>query len=110
MVELMKAKTVRAIASALFFTAIVALMLDGAFDFEDDQAYNYSLSTTRGHGLSRRACDEIYVVREGETLHSISAKCDDPFILENNPHIHDPDDAFPGLVIQITPHYSSVIE
>ncbi|KAL9996202.1 putative LysM domain-containing protein [Helianthus debilis subsp. tardiflorus] len=105
MVELMKAKTVIAIANALFFTAIVALMLTGAF--EDDQAYNYSLSTTGGHGLSRRACNEIYVVGEGETLHSISAKCDDPIILENNPHIHDPDDAFPGLVIQITPHSSS---
>ncbi|KAJ0856151.1 hypothetical protein HanRHA438_Chr14g0681101 [Helianthus annuus] len=80
MVELMEAKTVRAIASALFFTAIVALMFTGAF--EDDQAYNYSLSTTGGHGLSRRACDEIYVVGEGETLHSISAKCDDPLYLK----------------------------
>ncbi|XWS45998.1 hypothetical protein CRYUN_Cryun14cG0027200 [Craigia yunnanensis] len=50
-----------------------------------------------------RACDEIYVVGEGETLHSISDKCDDPFIVEQNPHIHDPDDVFPGLVIKITP-------
>ncbi|CAI8607323.1 unnamed protein product [Vicia faba] len=51
----------------------------------------------------RPYCDEIYVVGEGETLHTISDKCDDPFIVENNPHIHDPDDVFPGLVIQITP-------
>lgn len=50
----------------------------------------------------RRPCDEIYVVREGETLHSISDKCGDPFIVEQNPHIHDPDDVFPGLVIKIT--------
>ncbi|XP_058759790.1 uncharacterized protein LOC131633091 [Vicia villosa] len=51
----------------------------------------------------RPYCDEIYVVGEGETLHTISDKCDDPFIVENNPHIHDPDDVFPGLVIKITP-------
>ncbi|XP_073016616.1 uncharacterized protein [Primulina eburnea] len=52
---------------------------------------------------SERPCDEIYIVREGETLHSISEKCDDPYIVEENPHIHDPDDVFPGLVIKITP-------
>ncbi|KAE8681487.1 putative Pentatricopeptide repeat-containing protein [Hibiscus syriacus] len=51
--------------------------------------------------LSRRPCDEIYVVGEGETLHTISDKCDDPFIVERNPHINDPDDVFPGLVIHI---------
>ncbi|CAN4109519.1 unnamed protein product [Withania somnifera] len=51
----------------------------------------------------KMACDEIYVVKEGETLHTISEKCDDPFIVEENPHIHDPDDVFPGLVIKITP-------
>ncbi|XVE77045.1 hypothetical protein DITRI_Ditri13aG0030500 [Diplodiscus trichospermus] len=56
----------------------------------------------KGSGLLERACDEIYVVGEGETLHSISDKCDDPFIVEQNPHIHDPDDVFPGLVIRIT--------
>ncbi|KZV48949.1 hypothetical protein F511_09545 [Dorcoceras hygrometricum] len=53
--------------------------------------------------VERRPCDEIYVVREGETLHSISDKCDDPYIVEENPHIHDPDDVFPGLLIKITP-------
>ncbi|CAA0837865.1 peptidoglycan-binding LysM domain-containing protein [Striga hermonthica] len=53
---------------------------------------------------SERPCDEIYVVREGETLHTISEKCGDPFIVEENPHIHDPDDVFPGLVIKITPN------
>lgn len=51
--------------------------------------------------LNRRPCDEIYVVGEGETLHTISDKCGDPFIVERNPHIHDPDDVFPGLVIKI---------
>ncbi|KAF5731121.1 peptidoglycan-binding LysM domain-containing family protein [Tripterygium wilfordii] len=57
----------------------------------------------RGNRLFDRPCDEIYVVGEGETLHSISNKCGDPFIVERNPHIHDPDDVFPGLVIKITP-------
>ena len=57
----------------------------------------------RGAALSARPCEEIYVVAEGETLHSISDKCGDPFILELNPHVHDPDDVFPGLVIRITP-------
>lgn len=52
----------------------------------------------------KMACDEIYVVKEGETLHTISEKCGDPFIVEQNPHIHDPDDVFPGLVIKITPY------
>lgn len=53
--------------------------------------------------LATRPCEEIYVVGEGETLHSISARCGDPYILERNPHVHDPDDVFPGLVIRITP-------
>ncbi|CAN0891643.1 hypothetical protein LINGRAHAP2_LOCUS17101 [Linum grandiflorum] len=53
--------------------------------------------------LGDRACEEIYVVGEGETLNTISDKCGDPFIVEENPHIHDPDDVFPGLVIKITP-------
>ncbi|KAJ3706666.1 hypothetical protein LUZ61_010371 [Rhynchospora tenuis] len=56
----------------------------------------------RGSKLGERPCDELYVVTEGETLHSISDKCHDPYILEENPHIHDPDDVFPGLVIKIT--------
>ncbi|KAM2878245.1 hypothetical protein FF1_013867 [Malus domestica] len=48
-------------------------------------------------------CDEIYVVREGETLQTISEKCGDPYIVDENPHIDDSDDVFPGLVIKITP-------
>ncbi|XP_045802440.1 uncharacterized protein LOC123896032 [Trifolium pratense] len=56
------------------------------------------------HFMSNKPyCDEMYVVGEGETLNTISDKCNDPFIVENNPHIHDPDDVFPGLVIKITP-------
>ncbi|WKA07098.1 hypothetical protein VitviT2T_024963 [Vitis vinifera] len=59
--------------------------------------------SVKGHQLLARPCDEIYVVGEGETLHTISDKCGDPYIVEQNPHIHDPDDVFPGLVIKITP-------
>ncbi|GKV37496.1 hypothetical protein SLEP1_g45523 [Rubroshorea leprosula] len=57
----------------------------------------------QGRMAMKKPCEEIYVVREGETLQSISEKCGDPFIVEENPHIHDPDDVFPGLVIKITP-------
>ncbi|XP_059669774.1 uncharacterized protein LOC132315029 [Cornus florida] len=53
--------------------------------------------------MDNKACDEIYVVREGETLQTIGEKCGDPYIVEENPHIHDPDDVFPGLVIKISP-------
>ena len=61
----------------------------------------------RGASLSARwrPCEEMYVVAEGETLHGISDRCGDPYILERNPHVHDPDDVFPGLVLllRITP-------
>ncbi|KAL7158603.1 hypothetical protein ABFS83_02G155200 [Erythranthe nasuta] len=59
--------------------------------------YNYKSNMRR-----RDYCSEIYQVKEGETLHSISDKCDDPYILDNNPHIQQHDDVFPGLVIKIT--------
>ncbi|XP_037428336.1 uncharacterized protein LOC119294202 [Triticum dicoccoides] len=61
--------------------------------------------TVRGASLSARwrPCEEVYVVVEGETLHGISDRCGDPYILERNPHVHDPDDVFPGLVLRITP-------
>ncbi|KAJ4834962.1 hypothetical protein Tsubulata_004110 [Turnera subulata] len=49
------------------------------------------------NSIVSKPCDEMYVVREGETLHTISEKCGDPYIVEENPHIHDPDDVFPGL-------------
>jgi len=51
--------------------------------------------------MMERPCEELYVVGEGDTLHSISEKCGDPFIVERNPHIHDPDDVFPGLLIKL---------
>ncbi|XP_030532452.1 uncharacterized protein LOC115742358 isoform X2 [Rhodamnia argentea] len=60
------------------------------------------------HQDLNRPCDEIYVVREGETLQTIGDKCGDPYIVERNPHIHDPDDVFPGLVIKITPSSKSL--
>ncbi|XP_021621712.1 uncharacterized protein LOC110621734 [Manihot esculenta] len=63
----------------------------------------FGLIGNQKKSILNKACDEIYVVREGETLHSISEKCGDPYIVEANPHIHDPDDVFPGLVIKITP-------
>ncbi|KAJ8641490.1 hypothetical protein MRB53_018184 [Persea americana] len=68
-------------------------------DFDESESNMWYHQKMQGHH-----CDEIYVVEEGETLHTISEKCGDPFIVEENPHIQDPDDVFPGLVIKITPN------
>ncbi|KAL3825785.1 hypothetical protein ACJIZ3_021814 [Penstemon smallii] len=81
---------------------LLALMLLLSCSFESSEARDLTSSSV----FMKRPCDEIYVVREGETLHTISDKCGDPFIVEENPHIHDPDDVFPGLVIKITPFRS----
>ncbi|GFP97067.1 hypothetical protein PHJA_001850800 [Phtheirospermum japonicum] len=70
---------------------------------ESGEGGEFSIDDMESVIPDNRACDEIYIVREGETLHTISEKCGDPFIVEENPHIHDPDDVFPGLVIKITP-------
>ncbi|XP_008795361.3 uncharacterized protein LOC103711121 [Phoenix dactylifera] len=81
--------------------ALVALVLLSSLR---ESPVDDTIEPARGGKLvGRRPCDEIYVVGEGETLHTISDKCGDPFIVEQNPHIHDPDDVFPGLVIKITP-------
>lgn len=72
-----------------------------------DQSSSDLSGAVRGSKLLDRPCEEIYMVGEGETLHTISDKCGDPFIVERNPHIHDPDDVFPGLVIKINPHKKS---
>ncbi|KAF7148615.1 hypothetical protein RHSIM_Rhsim03G0077400 [Rhododendron simsii] len=81
---------------------LLALMLVlSCCEYTEDDEY-YMVQMVR-KGMVKRPCDEIYVVREGETLQTISEKCGDPYIVEENPHIHDPDDVFPGLVIKITP-------
>nr|ABR16814.1 unknown [Picea sitchensis] len=49
-----------------------------------------------------RPCEEIYIVGEGETLQTISEKCNAPFILFDNPHIQDTDDIYEGLPLKIT--------
>ncbi|MED6210736.1 hypothetical protein PIB30_066936 [Stylosanthes scabra] len=88
------------VESATWFCVVVLMgmvMMMGSMSRVDDGAI-----VIKGEKLGeRRVCDEIYVVGEGETLHTISEKCGDPFIVERNPHIHDPDDVFPGLVIKI---------
>jgi hypothetical protein len=88
------------VASWCFALSVVALLLVcsvGAGGAEQQHG-----RVVRGAALLARPCDEIYVVAEDETLHSISDRCGDPYILEQNPHVHDPDDVFPGLVIKIT--------
>ena len=94
--------------AASWYCAIVLVALILLSIFRDssmipnDHVHNIIESN---HFLSSKPCDEIYVVGEGETLNTIGDKCNDPFIVDNNPHIHDPDDVFPGLVIKITPSY-----
>ena len=91
--------------------ALVALVLLGALRAEtaggggggDDDGVDRRFRGPRLGGPAARPCEEVYVVGDGETLHSISERCGDPFIVERNPHIHDPDDVFPGLVIALSP-------
>ncbi|KAL3652353.1 hypothetical protein CASFOL_002034 [Castilleja foliolosa] len=81
---------------------LIALILIMCSNKDDTLAINKTALSGRQR-LVERPCDEIYVVGEGETLNTISDKCGDPYIVERNPHVHDPDDVFPGLVIKIVP-------
>ncbi|KAK8507012.1 hypothetical protein V6N13_024949 [Hibiscus sabdariffa] len=84
--------------------AAVMLALSCCEEPSEGEPYRVTAEEVRlSQWKKKRACDEMYVVGEGETLQTISEKCGDPFIVEQNPHIHDPDDVFPGLVIKITP-------
>ena len=98
-----RSRTIYIADSAPWYCAVVllALILLGSIRSESI-AEPAAAAAVRGNQLLERPCDEIYVVGEGETLHTISDKCGDPYIVERNPHIHDPDDVFPGLVIKIT--------
>jgi hypothetical protein len=93
-----------AAASWCCAVTLVALVLLGALRAEtaDDDGVVQFRGPRLG-GPAARPCEEVYVVVEGETLHTISDKCGDPFIVERNPHVHDPDDVFPGLVIALRP-------
>ncbi|CAI9762388.1 unnamed protein product [Fraxinus pennsylvanica] len=84
------------IADAYCAVVILALMLLGSISENSFTDFELEVNVKRNQ-LTDRPCEEIYVVGEGETLHTISDKCGDPFIVEQNPHIHDPDDVFPGL-------------
>ncbi|KAL7247857.1 hypothetical protein ACSBR2_002712 [Camellia fascicularis] len=79
----------------------LALML--VLSYCDSTESEYTIEIIGKNMMMNKPCDEIYVVREGDTLQTIGEKCGDPYIVEENPHIHDPDDVFPGLVIKITP-------
>ncbi|MED6163999.1 hypothetical protein PIB30_085318, partial [Stylosanthes scabra] len=85
------------VESATWFCVVVLMgmvMMMGSIS----RVHDDGVIVIKGEKLGeKRVCDEIYVVGEGETLHTISDKCGDPFIVERNPHIHDPDDVFPGL-------------
>ncbi|URD75366.1 hypothetical protein MUK42_09608 [Musa troglodytarum] len=47
------------------------------------------------------SCDELYVAVEGETLQTIRVKCNDMFILDDNPRISDTDDIGQDTVLFI---------
>ncbi|KAJ9184451.1 hypothetical protein P3X46_004177 [Hevea brasiliensis] len=87
---------------SFYFALLMAMLLVLNYCEVGERESEFNLFVNQ-KGIMNKACDEIYVVREGETLHTISEKCGDPYIVEENPHIHDPDDVFPGLVIKITP-------
>lgn len=89
----------------ILFITLRAEDYNSYFDDDDGGGHNNLLMMKGTNSIDHRPCDEIYVVSEGETLHTISDKCGDPFIVERNPHIHDPDDVFPGLVIKIVPSH-----
>ncbi|KAI8545224.1 hypothetical protein RHMOL_Rhmol07G0024300 [Rhododendron molle] len=92
---------------AVVFMALILLFISfSGEEYSFTRVYHELLVGWRGSNqlfMNRRPCEEIYVVGQGETLHTIGEKCGDPFVVEQNPHIHDPDDVFPGLVIKITP-------
>ncbi|KAL6127788.1 hypothetical protein ACLB2K_071150 [Fragaria x ananassa] len=99
-----KASSMADAASWYCATILLALILLASIRESTDSTTEDDSFRGKQFLQMNRPCDEIYVVGEGETLHTISDKCCDPFIVERNPHIHDPDDVFPGLVIKITPY------
>ena len=61
-----------------------------------------ALATARPISKKEHRCEEIYIVGDGETLQTISEKCNAPFILFDNPHIQDIDDISEGVPLKIT--------
>jgi hypothetical protein len=61
-----------------------------------------AVATARPVVKKEYQCEEIYIVGEGETLQTISEKCNAPFILFDNPHIEDTDDIYEGVPLKIT--------
>lgn len=65
------------------------------------------LMVSKANQFRRAWCEEVYVVRDGETLQTISERCNAHFILVDNPHILDTDDVVPGTVLMLrSPHPS----
>ncbi|KAI3913753.1 hypothetical protein MKW98_011814 [Papaver atlanticum] len=100
LVSLILLTTFRQMTSSTMASPTDMMMMERSY--EDTHIHNNNNQFLMGG--YHKPCEEIYVVGEGETLHTISDKCGDPYIVEQNPHIHDPDDVFPGLVIKITPY------
>ncbi|KAI3839324.1 hypothetical protein MKX03_031034 [Papaver bracteatum] len=101
LVSLILLATFRQITSSTMASPTDRMMMEMSYEDTHTHIHNNDQFLMGGY---HKPCEEIYVVGEGETLHTISDKCGDPYIVEQNPHIHDPDDVFPGLVIKITPY------
>ncbi|XP_047307758.1 uncharacterized protein LOC124911331 [Impatiens glandulifera] len=89
-----------------YCTVLLAMMLLMSICDTKEAVDDFDLEFPRVDLLVKQRCDDIYVVQEGDTLQTIGEKCGDPYIVEENPHIHDPDDVIPGLLLKIT-HFTT---
>lgn len=80
----------RAAAALLAVLVMAALAATPASGFESRK-------------LLRRGCPcgDVYVAEAGDTLQSISEKCNDPFLLVDNPQIQDSDDLYAGVALKV---------
>ncbi|KAI3952115.1 hypothetical protein MKW92_053570 [Papaver armeniacum] len=98
LVSLILLTTFRQITSSTMASPTDMVMMGRSY--EDTHNHNNQFLMGGYH----KPCEEIYVVGEGETLHTISDKCGDPYIVEQNHIFMILMMFFPGLVIKITPY------
>ena len=60
----------------------------------------YTSPVHAGRLLRGCPCGETYMVHEGESLQSISQKCNDPFVVEGNPQL-ELEDVVPGQLLRV---------
>ncbi|KAJ7551911.1 hypothetical protein O6H91_06G034300 [Diphasiastrum complanatum] len=82
--------------TALLILCLLMAEDSGFSDFTVVAAFD-----SRNLKLQSCPCEELYLVKGDDTLHSVSSKCSAPFILIDNPQIQDDDDIAEGLVLKI---------